>query len=120
MNSIHSSVIHVLNILHQHLIIAPLRELFFKGPKLLGFWNSMAEEDICSRISGVPADFWHINKDACRDIAQKEFHALYIGIYSLLYFLTLFLLVRKLLECPWKKRETQLVVIQGTGAEIRK
>jgi hypothetical protein len=65
----------------------PLKTLYFEGPALsgYGFWAGASSSDICSQITGVAANLWDSQPEACGDLLHKKFRAFSMGVYALLY-----------------------------------
>jgi len=55
------------------------RQIYFRGPKLLGFWNGIQSQDACSELTKVPSSVWVAQHEACADLLDREFVAYGIG-----------------------------------------
>lgn len=64
-----------------YLLLAPLNQLYFKGPSIggFGFWHGAAPEDICSELTDVPAGFWSGHIHECEMLLHQRFVAFVIG-----------------------------------------
>jgi hypothetical protein len=76
----------------RYVLEPPLRELYFKGPRLhgYGFWNGLPNTDICSHLTNTAVEVWVFNIGQCTAITDRYFDAFYIGVYSLLYVILLY------------------------------
>lgn len=74
---------------HTFLLEQPLRQLYFKGPALLGFWSGLTDADICTALNpGTSALFWTGHSSAevqCAVIVEQRFHAFFVSINVILY-----------------------------------
>ena len=66
--------------------IDPLRTLYFSGPALFGFYNGLADEDICASMTKVPSDHWAQNTDQCDLLLDRNFYSFQVLIQSVVYF----------------------------------
>jgi hypothetical protein len=55
------------------------RQIYFRGPKLFGFWNGIQSQDACSELTKVPSSVWVAQTQACSDLLDREFVAYGIG-----------------------------------------
>lgn len=78
--------------LYRRAVVAPLRRLYLRGPRLWGwgFWGGAAVEDICASISNAPARFWSEHLDACADLIARDVDSLVVICETVLYFYVLF------------------------------
>jgi hypothetical protein len=73
---------------HALLIVQPLNVLYFKGPAFhgLGFWEGIAMEDMCAKISpGTSSQFWILNTYHCEVLMQQRFYAFLTAIQFFVY-----------------------------------
>ena len=68
----------------------PFQQFYLKGPSILGCWENRNEADICSSLTGSPADFWRFNKEECLKLINNKFESYYILFIIILYLLFLF------------------------------
>lgn len=68
----------------------PLYKFYIKGPKFLGCWENRNEEDICSSLTGNPAEFWKFNENECGNIISNKFESYYILFTIVLYLLFIY------------------------------
>ena len=65
--------------------VFPLRVLFFKGPKFLGFGGGSSPERMCQSLTDVRSEFWSMNDDTrleCFEILENKFCSFVIGVIS--------------------------------------
>lgn len=86
--------------LHTLFLEQPLRQLYFKGPALLGFWSGLNNADICTALNpGTSALFWtsHATTEAqCSTLVEQRFHAFFVSINVILYAYMVYRLVTTL------------------------
>lgn len=74
---------------HALFVEQPLRQLYFKGPALLGFWSGLTHADICTSLNpGTSAIFWTNHASAeqqCALLVEQRFHAFFVSINVVLY-----------------------------------
>ena len=59
-------------------LYAPLYNLYFYGPEVVGLWEGKSYEEICSRLTAVNAGFWESSpgaKGACTMLIDKKMDA---------------------------------------------
>lgn len=71
----------------------PLRILYLHGPSLAGygFWANKQSADICSEITSVSATHWQLQPEMCSVLIDDHFESFHVGVTSLVYFSSLFL-----------------------------
>jgi hypothetical protein len=68
-------------------VIYPLKLFYFQGPQFMGYggWEGISFEDICSRLTSIPAKHWAEHLLQCNDLIERQFHsyivALFVGFY---------------------------------------
>lgn len=64
----------------------PLREIYFKGPKLhgIGFWEGSHNSTICARLTSTNERTWLTNPEQCSEIVQNNYNSYKTLIFSLL------------------------------------
>lgn len=86
--------------LHALLLEQPLRQLYFKGPALLGFWSGLNNADICTALNpGTSALFWSSHattEEQCSALVEQRFHAFFVSINITLYAYIVYRLVTTL------------------------
>jgi hypothetical protein len=86
--------------LHALLLEQPLRQLYFKGPALLGFWSGLNNADICTALNpGTSALFWTSHattEEQCSTLVEQRFHAFFVSINVILYAYVVYRLVTTL------------------------
>lgn len=67
---------HILLYLVDIVWYRPLYNVYRKGPVFsgIGFWGSLADEDVCSRLTGTGSSHWINNKIECDKIIHEDFH----------------------------------------------
>lgn len=66
------------------LIGAPLKYLYFHGPRWIG-WEGRYHEDICQEISNVPSEFWSKHALECEQTIDRRFNSMYILVQVFIY-----------------------------------
>ena len=66
-------------------VTAPLRSLFFRGPRWLGGWQGKDTEDICAEITSSPAKFWERHPNECDVVVEKQFQSYFVVFQVLVY-----------------------------------
>jgi hypothetical protein len=79
-----------LKIINEFLLINPVKNVYLKGPKILGLWGGDELHDICARLSGGESSFWSRNISECNGIINKHFESYYILISTILYLMVLY------------------------------
>ena len=72
----------------------PFFKFYIKGPKILGCWESRQYEDICSSLTGNPAEFWKLNNAECSDIINNKFESYYILFTTICYTLVIYKIIQ--------------------------
>lgn len=87
---------HLLLNLYQHIIVSPLRQLYFYGPSFMqfGFWGGIPHSEICQTITTYSEGFWRDNKSECSDIIENKFTSFRVTVEILVYFTLLYQLSR--------------------------
>jgi len=91
-------------------IIAPLKRLYFEGPKLYGygFWKGAAEHDICAALTNHDSNFWKSHQEACKEIIEKDFYSIVVLVetigYFALFYIILSILLRRLIQSKQPNR----------------
>lgn len=92
------------------LFTQPLRQLYFSGMRMCGFWNGMQEADICASLApGLPATYWITQPQACTLLMETHFEAFHTTVWSTCYFLALSSVVGYFVLCcvctcpPWRR-----------------
>ena len=70
------------------LITKPLRIFYFVGP----VWGDLPAEEICSRMTGVAAQWWKETPDRmeqCAGLTGRQFHSFDAGVMTSVYFAAL-------------------------------
>lgn len=82
-----------------YLFVFPLREIYFKGPRLWGWggWEGFASEDICAHLTQVTSSVWKSQHDHCTDLLERKFQAFLVSVFGISYFF----LAYKLLSYLW-------------------
>lgn len=77
-------------------VVAPLRDLFMKGPKFsdMGFWMGMDESDICSEMTRTSSEIWKENPSRCADVIDSRFESLHALVRSFLVWYAVHLAIR--------------------------
>ena len=77
------------------LFVQPLRTLYFKGPRLMGWggWEGILLEDICSQLTTVPASIWRDQLSNCQDLVERKFQTFLVTISILSYCFVLYKVV---------------------------
>lgn len=72
-----------------HTFEYPLRQLYRNGPELKGwgFWGGKKVYDICGELSGVTAQFWQDNPEACEELVVRHTNSFVTGATFLAYVL---------------------------------
>ena len=85
--------------------VAPLRRLYFSGPDLksfgilsLGFWNGLANSEICAQLTSIPERHWDENPETCTDRIDRQFMAFVVTVEFTLYVCTIVYLTKRLFE----------------------
>ena len=66
----------------------PLYRVYRKGPTFrgMGFWGSLSDEDVCSRLTGTNSAHWKIHNAECVNIIQEDFQQWVVlidfGVYA--------------------------------------
>ncbi|BBI30563.1 hypothetical protein QKT49_gp200 [Acanthamoeba castellanii medusavirus] len=86
------------NTIFTALIAQPLYTLYRRGPSIAGYgwWEGASDEDICSRLTGVNAEFWRAGPASsamCSELIDRKFDAFVIGTLGVVAIGTLGLLV---------------------------
>jgi len=71
---------------------APLWCLYRFGPTWMGGWHGLDDPEICSRLTRVPAPTWDSTEELrtqCRDLIDKDFASLHVGLAVSAYLLCL-------------------------------
>ena len=81
----------------------PLRYLYLHGPSFsgYGFWEGLAHEEICSRLTMVDARYWYGTPEqehACNQLIERKTESLWVLCSFLLYVFCFFRLVDALLN----------------------
>jgi hypothetical protein len=79
-----------LKIINGLLLINPVKNVYLKGPKILGLWGGDELHDICARLSGGESSFWSRNISECKGIINKHFESYYVFISTILYLMVLY------------------------------
>lgn len=77
-------------------IVHPLARLYLDGPTLLGFWGGASADSICSRLTGVDANFWSLSDDGreeCEKVIQQHFNSWMVLASTIVYFVSAGMLV---------------------------
>jgi len=80
----------VCSFLYDVFIMKPLRNIYFNGPSLFGFWEGKESTDICAAITGVSATFWVSNTEECNHVLAQKIQAFVTGGVFLLYLLFIY------------------------------
>ena len=69
------------------IIEQPLRHLYLHGPRWgqYGFWQGASESDICADLTGVDATFWILHSDECTRRIDRQFGAITVLAYFIIY-----------------------------------
>lgn len=66
----------------------PLYRVYRKGPTFrgMGFWGSLSDEDVCSRLTGTNSAHWKIHNEECINIIHEDFQQWVVlidfGVYA--------------------------------------
>lgn len=60
------------------------RQIYLKGPGILGCWEGQTIEDVCSHLTRTSAGMWHSQMDTCVEIIDRKVVAHCIGIMIVL------------------------------------
>lgn len=66
---------------------APFYMVYFHGPAALGFWEGKNQQEICSRLTAVEAQFWDSSLgavDVCNDLIDRKMNAFFVMFLALL------------------------------------
>ena len=100
------------------LILAPLRTLYFEGPKLLGGFAGLPPHDICALLTGSDSSNW-LTLDsvspACQAILDRNFRSFYVGIAVPAYFLGLLWLLRLIATCLITRRSPSVDLLKRSS-----
>lgn len=77
----------------------PFFKFYIKGPKITGCWENKRNEDICSILTGTPAEFWKFNVYQCEEIIENKFESYYILFSTIMY---VFLIYRVIAIIWWR------------------
>jgi hypothetical protein len=80
------------------LVAQPLEILYRRGPSIAGYgwWEGASDEDICSQLTGVNAEFWRTGPASsamCHELIGRKCDAFIIGTLGVVAVGTLGLLV---------------------------
>lgn len=64
----------------------PLRRLYFHGPAWhgAGFWQGMANADMCAHMSTVDAAFWGKHAHDCTLLLERRFQSFALAVHALM------------------------------------
>ena len=79
---------------YESAFVEPLRRLFLRGPRFLGFWGGIEASELCARLSDVPASFWDAQEEQCRSVVDREVAAFVVGAEAAATAVVLALLLR--------------------------
>ena len=90
-------MVEVLKRLGDLLFIHPIRSLYFLGPSIggLGGWGGLNHEDICARLTQIPASHWSVFSTGCEELLQRKFTSILVVSYCAIYLWIAY----KLLSC---------------------
>jgi hypothetical protein len=86
---------------YEYLFIAPMAKLYLWGPSLggWGFLGGQSLEEICAQNTHISSDFWNQHRSECVEMVSKNFYGLVVVCETLIYFITIFLIIRNLCKC---------------------
>lgn len=112
---------HLFNNLYHHIIVSPLRQLYFYGPSFMqfGFWGGKPPSEICQTVTTYSEGFWRDNTAECSDIIENKFMSFQATVEVVVYFTLLYQLTRGacylciLMFCRYKRQQRQVIYIPG-------
>ena len=68
-------------------IVTPFAHLYLSGPSIngYGFWHGLQSEEICARLTNVPASHWIQHEDQCMQLVQTHFQAFLVAVQVIIY-----------------------------------
>lgn len=91
----------VQRVLIHPVLIQPFSWLYMKGPRMLGFWEGLEEEAICSQLTNVRSTFWSRSEDnmtQCRETLERHFWSYIVLATTVSYYGGLVVLTRATLR----------------------
>ncbi len=73
--------------IYQFIIIFPIRRLYMEGPEIsgIGGWGGKPNSQICSVMTDTAEKIWVQQNEACEDLIERRFAAIFILYETCLY-----------------------------------
>lgn len=95
------SIPNCILLFYEKFILFPLGRLYLLGPTLYGwgFWGGTDISHICASKTHLNSEFWKQNPSQCIQMIGKNFYSIIVGVETIVYFLTLWTLLKLFFYC---------------------
>ena len=106
MNWLHQNVLQPLV---DKAVVVPLYTFFLRGPRLLGCWYGLPNEEVCAELTSIPASVWTTLESECQDLIDRHFNSYFVTFQMIAYIISLSRIATFL--CCRDRQKTPTVVV---------